>query len=67
MKSTATTIIIAMVAMIGMTGLAMAGSTMNYDVEFLTSGDGTVDIQTTSPAGVDRQIASWVNCDAEGS
>jgi hypothetical protein len=66
MKATHT-IIIAIVAMIGMTGLAMAGSTMNYDVDFSTSGDGMVDIQTTSPAGVDRQIASWVNCNAEGS
>jgi len=64
-KTTAT-MVIALVAMIGMTGLAMAGSTMDYDVDFTGVGTGSVVINTFSPVGTDYQSATWTNCVAGG-
>lgn len=63
---TTTTMIVALVAMIGMTGLAMAGSTMDYDVTFVGSGSGSATISTVTPVGTDYQHATWSNCDASG-
>jgi hypothetical protein len=58
--------IVAFVAMIGMTGFAMADSTMDYDVTFVGSGTGSATISTATPVGGDYQLATWSNCDASG-
>lgn len=63
---TTMTMIIAMVAMISLTGLASAGTTMDYDVDFSGNGDGSVAIYTSSPVGTDVQVAQWTNCAATG-
>lgn len=60
------TILIALVAMISMTGLAMADSVMDYTVDFGGVGDGSFRIDTMTPAGNDVQIAEWTNCEAGG-
>lgn len=63
-------VILAMVialAMVGLTGLASAGSTMDYVVDFNAVGTGSVQIQTSTPVGTDIQIANWVNCDTVGT
>lgn len=58
---------IVMIVAIGLTGMASAGSTMDYDVDFSAAGTGSVQISTFSPVGTDIQIASWTNCVARGS
>ena len=65
-SKTTLTMVIALVAMIGMTGLAVADSTMVYDVDFAAVGTGSVLIQTISPVGNDVQSATWTNCAAVG-
>ena len=60
------TMIVAMVAMIGMTGLAMADSTMDYTVDFNAVGTGSVDIQTVTPDGIDFQRLTFAGCDVSG-
>ena len=69
MNSTKTAIMAMVVAFvaIGMTGLAMAGSNMNYDVDFSGVGTGSMQINTFSPVGTDVQITGWTNCDVIGS
>lgn len=49
-----------------MTGFAAAGSAMDYDVTFVGSGSGSVDINTVTPVGADYQNVGWSNCDASG-
>ena len=60
------TMIVAMVAMIGMTGSAMAASTMDYTVEFDAVGTGSVTIATLAPIGTDFQQVVWTNCGVVG-
>ena len=61
-----TTMIIALVAMIGMTGIGAA--TMTYDVSFSGSGaTGGVDINTYTPVGNDIQNVDWTNAHGYGS
>ena len=61
------TVIVAMlIAAIGMTGFAAAGSAMDYDITFDGNGDGSMDIRTTSPVGFDAQVVGWTNCEATG-
>lgn len=63
---TTMTMVVAMVVMIGLTGLASAGTTMDYTVNFNGVGDGSVDIYTSSPVGTDAQRTSWTNCITAG-
>ena len=61
-----------MICMIGMTGLAAAGSqhnpkvSMGYEMSFTASGDGSLYINTVSGAGSDVQSSQWTNADVSG-
>ncbi len=61
-----TAMIVAFVAMIGMTGFAAAGSNMNYDVDFAAVGTGSVQINTFTPDGIDVQAVTWSGCNVLG-
>ena len=65
--------VIAMVAMIGMTGLAMAGSSTDYyvgdgsyDTNFHGYGSGDLTIYTSTSYGNDVQHAEWSNTRVNG-
>ena len=66
-SKTTLTMVIALVAMIGMTGLAVADSTMVYDVDFAAVGTGSMQINTVTPDGTDYQIAQWSGCTILGT
>ena len=61
------TIAITLAVIAGTMGFAVAGSNMNYDVDFSGVGTGSMQISTFSPVGTDVQIAGWTNCDVVGN
>jgi len=70
---TITAMVIAIVAMIGMTGFAMAGSTTqwwtgdgHYDTTYVGAGTGDLTIHTHTSFGEDALYARWSNAGIDG-